>query len=168
MYSYETRSKPRVYGRYLISESEELSRMEKALADERNKFEKQKAILQQQIELLTLSLAEASDREKTIKKNHETMFHALNNRNSVLENATTRKTEPSPHKPVGPLFPTPEKGTTNRNTFQEMATSPFRAMADQSVDIQSSILYCDKIEELKKDMEDLNIVHRKEVQGLEQ
>ena len=48
-----------------------------------------------------------------------------------------------------------------------MAASPFKAMADQSIDIQSSIFYCDKIEELKKDMEDLKIVHRKEVQGLE-
>ena len=47
MYSYETKSKPRIYGRYLISESEELKHMEKSLGDERNKFEKQKAILQQ-------------------------------------------------------------------------------------------------------------------------
>lgn len=47
MYSCETRSKPRIYGRYLISESEELTRMEKSLADERNKAEKRQAILQQ-------------------------------------------------------------------------------------------------------------------------
>ena len=48
MYSYETRSRPRLYGRnIIISESEELKHMEKSLTDERNKFEKQKAILQQ-------------------------------------------------------------------------------------------------------------------------
>ena len=47
MYSYDTRAKPLVYGRYLISESEELKRIEKAMTDERSKFEKQKAIFQQ-------------------------------------------------------------------------------------------------------------------------
>ena len=155
MYSYETRAKPRVYGRYLISESDELKHMEKALTDERNKFEKQKAILQQSIELLTLSLAEASEREKTIKRNHETMFHALNSRSSVLENGATRRTEPHLQR-QHTLSTTPPKNT-NRNTFQEVLKSPVKAMADQSVDIQSSIINCDKIEELKKDMEDLKI-----------
>lgn len=90
------------------------------------------------------------------------MFQALNNRNSVLEPGATRRTEPSPHQHT-----TPQKNS-NRNTFQEVLASPIKALADGSIDIHSSILNCDKIEELKKDMEDVKIEHRKEVQGLQQ
>ena len=40
-------------------------------------------------------------------------------------------------------------------------------LADQSIDIQSSIVNCDKIEELSKEIEELKIAHKKEVQGLQ-
>lgn len=44
--------------------------IEKVLREDRAKFSKQKALLKQQIELLTLQLNEASDRERILKKNH--------------------------------------------------------------------------------------------------
>lgn len=40
-------------------------------------------------------------------------------------------------------------------------------VADQSIDIQSSMINCDRIEELSKEIEDLKIEHTKEVQGLQ-
>ena len=83
------------------------------------------------------------------------MFHALNNRNSVLE----KRTEPSPQQQ---LCTTPPK-YKNQQTVREVFTSPMKELADQSVDIQSSIINFDKIEELKKDMEDVKIEHKKEV-----
>ena len=41
------------------------------------KYEKQKAILEQQVELLTIQLHEASAREKNLKKTYSTMIQAL-------------------------------------------------------------------------------------------
>lgn len=52
--------------------------IDKAIREDRAKYSKQKALLKQQVELLTLQLFEASDRERTLKKNQETMINALN------------------------------------------------------------------------------------------
>jgi hypothetical protein len=41
------------------------------------KYAKQKAILEQQVELLTIQLHEASAREKNLKKTYSTMIQAL-------------------------------------------------------------------------------------------
>jgi hypothetical protein len=47
------------------------------LREDKAKFVKQKAILEQQVELLTMQLHEASEREKSIKKTYTTMMQAL-------------------------------------------------------------------------------------------
>lgn len=60
------------------NESEDVNYLEKLLREERATFQKRKAVLQQQVELLTMQLGEASEREKQIKKNHEIILGALN------------------------------------------------------------------------------------------
>jgi hypothetical protein len=53
---------------------QEMHTMVKEQRDERAKFAKQKAILEQQVELLTIQLHEASEREKNLKKTYSTMI----------------------------------------------------------------------------------------------
>lgn len=64
-----------IYGKDNVSK--EVALLKKQNRDEKAKFTKQKAILEQQVELLTIQLHEASEREKSIKKTYKTMIDAL-------------------------------------------------------------------------------------------
>ena len=64
-----------IYGKDNVSK--EVAALKKQNRDEKAKFAKQKAILEQQVELLTIQLHEASEREKSIKKTYKTMIDAL-------------------------------------------------------------------------------------------
>ena len=84
----------------IFDEGEKVKLLEKEIRDERAKWAKSKALLKQQVELLTLQMIEATEREKTLKKNHETVVKALEQklaeketsieylRTSVLSNKT--------------------------------------------------------------------------------
>lgn len=61
----------------LEKQNEEVQILKKQLREDKAKFVKQKAILEQQVELLTMQLHEASEREKSIKKTYTTMMQAL-------------------------------------------------------------------------------------------
>jgi hypothetical protein len=68
------------------NEQEEVRSLKKQLREEKARFIKQKAVLEQEVELLTIQLHEASEREKLLKKNYESMIKALHDkRNSIIE-----------------------------------------------------------------------------------
>ena len=96
-------------------------------------------------------MAESSDREKVIKKNHETMVSALSLRNNQYEQNNIQINQSIIH---------------HRTSYPESLTAS-KMVADQSIDIQSSMINCDRIEELSKEIEDLKIEHKKEVQGFQ-
>lgn len=58
----------------LDKQNEDVQLLKKQLREDKAKFVKQKAILEQQVELLTMQLHEASEREKSIKKTYTTMM----------------------------------------------------------------------------------------------
>lgn len=59
--------------------------IERQHREEIAKFSKNKAVLEQQVELLTIQLSEASEREKNLKKTYNTMIQALQQKNQHIE-----------------------------------------------------------------------------------
>jgi len=59
------------------NQSDEIAQLKRRHRDEKAKIEKNKAVLEQQVELLTMQLHEASEREKSLKKTYSTMIAAL-------------------------------------------------------------------------------------------
>ena len=66
-------------------ENEQINILQKQLREEKSKGDKEKAVLTQQVELLTIQLGEASEREKQIKKSQKIMTDALNSKINDLE-----------------------------------------------------------------------------------
>lgn len=71
---------------------EEIQALKKAHREEVAKLTKSKAVLEQQVELLTIQLHEASERERNLKKTYTSMIQALQNKteNEKLRQSTQK------------------------------------------------------------------------------
>ena len=102
-------------------QNEEVQNLKKQLREDKAKFVKQKAILEQQVELLTYELHDASEREKSIKKTYTTMMAALQIRKKCSDTFLN-------------YSPTMEQGIHKQdsgNSDSPKSPSPFRGSTSQ-------------------------------------